>query len=183
MRGIVITLMVAVCAATTTFAQTPQAAVSASTSPHTSIVQQQAKTIQGFILRSAEKVPDDVLAFKPTEAVRSFGALLGHVADANFLICRYAAGETPKMETPHEKKTTKAELVAALKESFAFCDGIAAKIDDKTGAEPVKVFGMPMTKLGVLAFNNNHMWEHYGNMVTYMRLKNIVPPTSERAQD
>lgn len=146
-------------------------------------VQQQSKAIRELVSRTAEKVPKELYSFKPTEAVRSLGGLLGHIADGHYLLCRFAAGETPKVETPSEKKTSKAEIVAALEEAYAFCDGVAAKIDDATGAEPVKLFGTQMTKLGVLAMNNSHTWEHYGNLVTYMRLKNIVPPSSERSRD
>lgn len=151
--------------------------------PHSTAIQQQAKTIQGFVLRAAEKVPEEHYSFKPTEDVRTIGALLGHIADANMLLCRIANGETPKMERPNESKTAKADLIAALKESSAFCESVAQKITDANGAEAVKLFGQQTTRLGAFAFNTNHAWEHYGNLVTYMRLKNIVPPTSERTQD
>jgi uncharacterized damage-inducible protein DinB len=164
------------------FAQSTPAA-NASANPYTSAVQQQAKTIQGLVLRTAEKVPEELYSFKPTEAVRSLGGLLGHIADANFLICRFANDEKPKMDMSREKLATKAEIISALKESFAFCDGVAAKITDANGSAPVTLFGQPNTKFGVLDFSNNHVWEHYGNLVTYMRLKNIVPPSSERSQD
>lgn len=169
--------------ATSAAAQTPPPAAASSANPYSTVIQQQAKTVQGLVLKTAEKVPEELYAFKPTDAVRSLGGLLGHIADAQFLICRVANGEGVKMETPNEKKTSKAEIIAALKDSFAFCDTVAQKINDTNGAEPVKMFSMQMNKLGVLAFNNNHTWEHYGNLVTYMRLKNIVPPSSERTQD
>lgn len=155
----------------------------ASDNPYTSAVRQQAKAIQGLVLRTAEKVPEELYSFKPTETVRSLGGLLGHIADANFLICRFANDEKPAIDTSREKLATKAEIVAALKESFAFCDGVAARMTDANGSAPVTMFGRGNTKFGVLAFNNNHTWEHYGNLVTYMRLKNIVPPSSERSQD
>jgi F0F1-type ATP synthase membrane subunit c/vacuolar-type H+-ATPase subunit K len=63
--------------------------------------------------------------------------------------------------------------------SFEFCEQAIASMDDKKGAETVKTFLGVQPRLGVLAFNNSHVNEHYGNLVTYMRLKGIVPPSSE----
>jgi uncharacterized damage-inducible protein DinB len=133
-----------------------------------------------LVLRTAEKVPEDLYSFKPTPDIRSLGALLGHIADGNFLICSVANGETPKFTPVHEKKTTRADLVAALKASFAACDKVFDATTDANASTPVDLFGQKQTRLGVLAFNNSHTWEHYGNLVTYMRLKNIVPPSSEK---
>jgi uncharacterized damage-inducible protein DinB len=114
--------------------------------------------------------------------VRSLGAILGHIADGNTLICTVAKGEKPAMSRANEQKTTRADLVAALKASFAFCDEVFAATTDATGTAMVNLFGQQQPKLAVLAFNNSHMMEHYGNLVTYMRLKNIVPPSSERTR-
>ena len=50
---------------------------------------------------------------------------------------------------------------------------------DASGAQAVKMFGTDAPRLGVLIVNTTHTTEHYGNLVTYMRMKNIVPPTSE----
>jgi uncharacterized damage-inducible protein DinB len=131
------------------------------------------------LLRSAEKVPEEYYSFKPTDAVRSFGQILGHVADAHYAFCSGVRGE--KDPNPHieKTKTSKADLIAALKEAFAYCDKAYDGITDTSGAQTVKYFGMDMPKLIVLNANNMHSAEHYGNLVTYMRLKNIVPPTSE----
>jgi hypothetical protein len=71
-------------------------------------------------------------------------------------------------------------IMAALKASFAACDKVFAATTDANATAPVDFFGQKQTRLGMLAFTNSHMWEHYGNLVTYMRLKNIVPPSSER---
>ena len=163
-----------------------------STTPnvYTSEAHQQYQYIQGLILRAAEKVGEDVYPFKPTPAVRSLGGVLGHIADANMLLCGAASGKPTDFDKImkdlslvqiHEKKTAKAELIAALKESSAYCDSVFAKLDDTTGREPVAWFGgEKMAKLMMLATCTSHAWEHYGNLVTYMRLKDIVPPSSER---
>lgn len=136
--------------------------------------------VSGLIVRTAEKVPEDVYSFKPTPEVRTMGALLGHIADDHFFLCRVAAGETTKYEAVYEKKTSKAEIVAALKESNTFCNGVFAKMNDTSGKAPATAFGSTMPKLSWLNANTGHTQEHYGNLVTYMRLKNIVPPSSEK---
>jgi uncharacterized damage-inducible protein DinB len=162
----------------TAFAQTPAAGAN----PYTANVKAQAEQIRSLVLRTAEKVPEDVYAFKPTPDVRSLGGLLGHIADGHHLLCGMATGAKPAFNPVNEKKTTRAELVAALKESFAACDKVFAETTDANGTASVDMFGQPQTRLGMLALNNSHTWEHYGNLVTYMRLKNIVPPSSDRSQ-
>ena len=145
--------------------------------------------IQDLVMRSAEKAGDDVYGFKPTPEVRSFAGVLGHIADANKLLCGIAAGRTdvdavmkdlPALQV-HEKKTAKPDLLAALKESRAFCESELATLTDANGRETVKWFGnQQMPKLSMFSLATSHAWEHYGNLVTYMRLKGIVPPSSEQ---
>jgi uncharacterized damage-inducible protein DinB len=148
--------------------------------PHVAILKTQAETIRSLVLRTAEKVPENLYEFKPTPDVRSLGGVLGHIADGNNLLCSMANGDKPMPNPVNEKKTTRADLVAALKASFAACDKVFASTTDANATAPVDFFGQKQTRLGMLAFNNSHMWEHYGNLVTYMRLKNIVPPSSEK---
>jgi uncharacterized damage-inducible protein DinB len=136
-------------------------------------------TVQKILLRSAEKVPEENYNFKPTDAVRSFGQIVGHVADSQYTFCSIVLGEknpAPKIE---QNKTSKADLIAALKDAFAYCDKAYGGMTDASAIQMVKFFGEDTPKLWVLAANHMHNLEHYGNLVTYMRLKNIVPPTSE----
>jgi uncharacterized damage-inducible protein DinB len=140
---------------------------------------------KGYITRAAEKVPEDQYAFKPTPDVRSFGQLVGHVTDAHYGFCAAAAGEKPPMggfdgtSSIEKTKTSKADLQKALADSFAYCDKVHAGITDAAGSATVKFFTGEMAKLSILEFNTHHDFEHYGNMVTYMRLKGITPPSSE----
>ena len=137
--------------------------------------------VKDVLLRSAEKMPEENYSFKPIDTVRSYGQIVGHVADAQYALCSIALGEknpAPKIE---QTKTSKADLIAALKEAFAYCDKAYDGRTDASASQMVKLRGNDTPKLGVLAFNNMHDMEHYGNLVTYMRLKNIVPPTSEPA--
>jgi uncharacterized damage-inducible protein DinB len=156
------------------------AAQDAPADPMTAAARQQFTMAKNYIVKSAEKVPEDQFGFQPTPEVRSFGALLGHIANANYMICSRAAGEkSPSQENLEKTKTSKADLVKALNDAFAYCDGVFAKMTDKAGTEAIDFFGGKQPRLSVLIFNTAHNFEHYGNLITYMRLKGIVPPSSE----
>jgi len=135
--------------------------------------------VSDILVRSAEKVPAEDYSFRPTDAVRSFGQIVGHVADAQYMFCSIALGEKNPAPQIEKTKTTKADLVVALKAAIAYCDKAYDSMTDAEGAKMVKLFGNDTPKLGVLTVNNMHNMEHYGNLVTYMRLKNIIPPSSE----
>jgi uncharacterized damage-inducible protein DinB len=137
--------------------------------------------VKSVVLRSAEKMPEENYGFKPTDAVRSYGQILGHVADSQYYFCSTALGEKNPGLKIEQTKTTKADLTAALTDAFAYCDKAYDAITDASGTQTVKLMGMDMPKLSVLTVNLMHDMEHYGNLVTYMRLKGIVPPTSEPA--
>ena len=137
----------------------------------------------GFILvRAAEKMPEENYSFKPTDAVRSYGQIIGHVADAQYTFCSIALGEKRPDLKIEQTKTSKADLTAALKDAFAYCGKVYDGMTDASAVEAVKLMGSEAPKLGVLVVNSAHTMEHYGNLVTYMRLKNIVPPSSEPAR-
>lgn len=137
--------------------------------------------VKNWLLKSAEKMPEDAYAFKPTDSVRSFGQIVGHVADAQYLFCAPILGEKNPGLKIEQTKTSKADLVAALKDAIAYCDKAYAALTDADGAQTVTFFGGPIPKLSLLSTNVAHVAEHYGNLATYMRIKNIVPPSSEPA--
>lgn len=130
------------------------------------------------ITKSAEMVPEADYAFKPVATVRSFGQILGHLANENYDFCAAAKGEKNPNSTDFEKVTSKAQMVAGLKAAFAYCEG-AYQITDAQGNEETTLFGSRMSKLRVLVFNATHDAEHYGNLVTYLRMKGLVPPSSQ----
>ena len=138
--------------------------------------------IKGFVLRAAEKMPEEHYTFRPAPEVRSYGAIVGHIADAHYLLCAPARGEKKELAELTVEKTVsvKAALIGALKESIVYCDAAYDAMTDAKAAETVKFFNRDRAKLGVLNSNVSHDWEHYGNLVTYMRMKGIVPPSSER---
>jgi uncharacterized damage-inducible protein DinB len=136
--------------------------------------------VKGNLIKAAEKMPEENYSFKPTPEVRSFGEIVGHVADAQYLFCGAAKGEQ-KTSNAEKTKKSKADLVAALKDGVAYCDSVYNSMTDATGAEKAKFFGRDWARLTLLDFNVAHSNEHYGNFVTYLRLKGLVPPSSENA--
>ncbi len=136
------------------------------------------QTVRGNIVASAEQMPEADYAFRPTPEVRSFGQLIGHVANAQYLFCAPVLGETPPRLPDAEQLTSKTELVSAVEAAFAYCDR-AYEVDPMKAEGPLKFFGQDHTGLSVLAFNMGHVYEHYGNIVTYLRLKGMVPPSSQ----
>ena len=172
-----------VLSALTTFAQqAPSASPSVdSANPYSTFTKYAYIRIQKILVASAEKMPEENYSFKPADSVRSFGQVIGHVADAQYLFCSLASGEknpAPKIE---QTKTSKADLIAALKDGIAYCNKVYDGMTDATGAQSIKLFGNDAPRLGALMVNNMHNMEHYGNLVTYMRLENIVPPSSEQS--
>lgn len=133
----------------------------------------------GNVLKSAEMLPEADYSFKPVATVRSFGDLFGHVAGSEYMFCAAALGEPPKAEDDIEKTVkTKAGLIAALKSAAAYCDRAYAMSDaDATGM--TKLFGSDNSKYFALMLNAAHVDEHYGNLVTYLRIKGLVPPSSQ----
>jgi uncharacterized damage-inducible protein DinB len=163
----------------TLVAQTSTTTAPATANPSTQAVKGQFGMIKSVVAKTAEKVPEDLYAFKPTPEVRSMGQLLGHIADAQFMMCAAAAGEKAPQSGIEKAFQSKAQLSKAVADSNAYCDKVIDGLDDKKGMEIVQFFTGPTPRLNVLTFNIAHSYEHYGNLVTYMRLKGIVPPSSE----
>jgi uncharacterized damage-inducible protein DinB len=131
------------------------------------------------VVRAAEKMPEENYSFKPSPDVRSFGQIIGHIADAQYQFCSVALGETNPAPGIEKSKTSKADLVKALNDALTYCDKAYSAMTDAHAADMVKFFGRDQPKLAILAFNSAHNMEHYGNLVTYMRIKGLVPPSSE----
>ncbi|MEO7521239.1 MAG: DinB family protein [Gemmatimonas sp.] len=132
------------------------------------------------ITRSAEMMPEADYAYRPVGTVRTFGEVIGHVAGAQFSICAAALGDKPRAEDAVEKNaTTKAALVQAMKESTFYCEKAYAQ-NPVALAGMTELFGDQSTRYGAIALNGVHNAEHYGNIVTYLRMKGMVPPSSQR---
>jgi hypothetical protein len=138
--------------------------------------------IKGTLTKAADEMPEADYSYKASPMERTYGAMIGHIADVQFALCGNANGEDKKSDA-EKSKTTKADLVAALKESFDYCDGVYNGLTDADAAKMVPLFGpRKATKLAVLDFNTQHDNEMYGQLVVYLRIKGLVPPSSQRRQ-
>lgn len=140
-------------------------------------------TIKNNLLKLADKMPAENYTFRPTPDVETFGRRVAHIADANMSVCSGLNGERKPLGAA--SKTSKAELVAALKESFAYCDTVFDALTDQTAMQTVSSrLGGPFppdptrSRLATLYNLVRHSNEMYGYMAVYLRLKGIVPPTS-----
>ncbi|MEP7065906.1 MAG: DinB family protein [Gemmatimonadota bacterium] len=137
--------------------------------------------LSGFVTEAAQDMPENKYGYRPTKDVRTFGELIAHVAGSQYSFCATALGDSARAEDDIEKqkKTSKAELVAAMKASNDYC-ARAYQQTDEASAGKVKMFGQDRTRLYALMINATHDAEHYGNIITYLRLNGMVPPSSKR---
>ena len=133
------------------------------------------------ISESAQLMEEADYAFTPVDGVRSFGAILAHIAGANYVFCSAARGEeAPHAEGDFEQTTNRDEIIAVLTESLAYCAEAYAAATDASLAETIALpfGGGDGSRAMALIGNTGHLNEHYGNLVTYFRIKGIVPPSS-----
>jgi hypothetical protein len=135
--------------------------------------------VKNNLLRAAEKMPEADYSFKPVPEIRSWGELVAHIADSNARACGNVKGEQKPVNAASKK--TKAEIAAALKESFDICDGVYDSLTDAVALQTIQGRGGQVSKLSALTGNLAHLNEEYGYAAVYLRLKSIVPPSSDRS--
>ncbi len=153
-------------------------AAPAAQDPGMMAAQMAASTMKPWLTKAGEQMSDADFAYKPTPDIRTFGQLLGHVADLNNLFCSAAIGEQPPVRGIEKNATTRADILAAMSASFTYCDGVMKSMTAETSAKIVPFMGSSMPALSVLLFRTHHLSLHYGNVVTYMRLRGKVPPST-----
>ena len=132
--------------------------------------------VKNNLMKAAEAMPEEGYSFKATADVRTFGALVAHVAETQSWACGALLGSKSK---PAKPGNTKAEATAALQAAFVTCD---SAYDSVTAGNQTEIAGTGLLKrsrLAALYLNNEHNNETYGTMAVYLRLKGIVPPSSE----
>jgi len=170
-----------VSAGVTASAQTASAPPTPGNGSLSAALRDQYNAVKLNVTEAAAKMTEADYGFRPVDTVRTFGAFVGHIADANLSYCALAKGDKPEMANA-EKLTTKAELVAALAKAVAYCDEVYGAMTDEKALAVVKAGRTDMPVAALLFRNVSHTNEHYGNLVTYMRIKGLVPPSTERAQ-
>jgi len=133
--------------------------------------------IKNDVTKSAEKMSEADYAFKATPQVRSYGEIITHIADVQILLCGMAKGEQKHVSNP--KASAKAESEAMLKEAFDYCDPVlqrAVRRRRYRDREDVRTGPLSLRSARFRVIHDNEM---YGQMVVYLRLKNLVPSSSE----
>jgi hypothetical protein len=133
--------------------------------------------LKANLQKAAEDMPEDGYAFVPGQGSRNFGAWVGHVADAQANMCGTVMG-APKQLNAERGKTTKADLVAALKESIEVCDAAMNTVTPANWLEPKQSFGGATPTISLLYGMYGHSQECYGSMAVYLRSKSLVPPST-----
>ncbi|MGH9680937.1 MAG: DinB family protein, partial [Candidatus Acidiferrales bacterium] len=143
---------------------------------------------ENFIAKAAEKMPEEFYGMRPGPQmeVRTFGQIIGHLANFSYIFCSDAKGEkNPKAGVDYEKLTSKADLINELRAAFGYCDEVYSSMTDARLTEAIQATRDDGSKISAprisrLIANISHDEEHYGNIVTYMRIKSLVPPSSSR---
>lgn len=133
--------------------------------------------VSGFLVATAEQVPEENYSYSPTEEVMTFGEMVGHVISHNFRLCAEGGGVERPAEAEQEA-TTKAELVRKLQASVDFCVPVYRNAGASL-SESASAMGSDTDRAGALVFNLTHSWQHYGNFITYVRSLGMVPPSSQ----
>jgi len=145
-------------------------------------------SVEKEFVSAAEAMPDDKFSFAPTngefKGVRTFGEQVKHVAAVNYILAAAILGEKPPVDTGEEagpaSVKTKAEAVQFLKDSFAYVHKAIATINAQNVVEPIKspFASHTTTRLALAIIIPGHCFDHYGQMVEYLRMNGIVPPAS-----
>ena len=141
-------------------------------------------TLKGNLTQAAEKMPEANYGFKPAPDpdLRTYGQWIGHQADNQFTNCATIKGmPSPSPAQSNEKKATKAELVKALADAFAYCDGAVSALTDQNALQMIKQGEGETARGAVVSALLSHGLESYGIAVVYLRAKGIAPPTAAPA--
>ena len=147
--------------------------------PYLAEAKQNYTIVKNNLVRAAEKMPEAHYGFKPVGEIRSFAEAVAHVADSQARSCALVNGDTKTVDAASKK--TKSDLIAALQASYAMCDAAFDALTDATAGQMVRLgqSTRERSKFGLLFGMTSHSNEQYGYMAVYMRLKGIVPPSTE----
>src|SRR5271168_11312 len=158
----------------------PAAPATPATDPLSKEAQTNYARVKANIVKSADKMPAEDYSFKPTPDIRTFARVLNHVTEAQAHICGAINGSKPDAITVPPETADKATIVAALNASFAECDKAYASVTDANMTEMIAAGPVKRSRLGLLWGNASHDNEQYATLALYMRLKGLVPPSSEK---
>ncbi len=164
------------------FAMAPAGARAQGGNPLTAAFTTSLNNVQRNLVESADLMPEEHYGFRPTPEVRPFGEWIEHTAIGNYNFCSAIKG-VPNPHVDHPAKlSTKAEISQALKDSFAYCAAVVKELDDQKSLAEVTVGKNTYPRIRPMFAWIGSLNSHYGNIVVYLRLKNLVPPSTARAQ-
>ena len=168
-----------------TFAATPLVAQTQTTQEDAGLgaTRNAAQYLKTMLTAAAEQMSEEDYAFKPTPEVRSFGQILAHIADQDYGFCAAAKGEKVTSNRYEKTRSTKAEIQKALLDTFAYCDAVYAGMTSARANTMVEFGKRQMPAVTVLIYRTHHATLHYGNVITYMRLRGKVPPSTAMLSD
>ena len=171
-----LTVLVVICGVSVT-----ESAAQPPTDPVALVIKHQFEGPLRLVFEATQLLPAEEFGFRPTTEVRSFGEVVGHIVSSAFLYCSASLGRPiPSMDADLRTNPAKADLLTGLTAAKNYCDG-AYSVTDAQLAESVPERGVAV-RAQALIINASHTYEHYGNLVTYLRLQGIVPPSTQRAQ-
>jgi len=164
-------------------AQSPAPARPRPPQTYPAFLQAQYASLKRYIIGSAEKMPAEHFSFRPAPEVMTYAGLLGHIIDVQYGFCNAVkGGANPAAGKALDTLTDKAALVPAVKEAFAYCDDAFAALTNENALEMLTMGTVPnqrqVARANQLTMVIAHGNEHYGNLVTYMRIHGVVPPSS-----
>ncbi len=165
--------------------------------------QSQKRTVSGTLERAlgnvekefvdaADAMPEDKYGFAPTQGefkgVRTFAEQVRHVAASNYQFGAAILGEKPPAPVEGENENgpanlkSKADIMKYLRDSFAYMHKAVGSISEENLVEPINAFGGTgnATRLGMATLTVGHAFDHYGQMVVYLRMNGIIPPASRK---
>jgi len=183
MRAAIYLMFACALTASPAFAQAPPAAQGGQKVPLSEGLRRSYNTLKMNLTEAGQKFDEASYGYTPSPDIRGYGAQLAHVANSQFNACAAAKGEAnPHQGTNLEKtKTTRADIIQALADSFAFCDAAFANLTDQSALELVLQGQNEVARGSVLTNLIVHGNEEYGILTVYLRSKGMVPPSTERA--
>ncbi len=171
------------------FAANPQPAAPAQKPTFALVYDKLISNAEKEVVDAADAMPEDKYNFAPTapgefKGVRTFAQQVKHIAAVNYMVGAALLGEKPPVDVNGESGpaniTSKADIMKYLKDSFAYTHKSVTGLDANTLLEQVKApFGdRPMTRLTIVSIMIYHPYDHYGQMVEYLRMNSIIPPAS-----
>ena len=152
-----------------------------SMSPVADALRQMEQQFARNLIAAAEAMPADKYKYRPTPAQMSFAAIQVHLAnEGNDVLCSKVAGVAAPQRAAVDTTATKEQLIARLKETFAFCESAFAKLDDSKLSEPTPMFGMNPSRAAAIMITVGDWADHYSQEANYLRLNGVLPPTAQR---